>query len=44
MFKWAETSLFKLSVCTDFKTLIQSFACVILDTWYVNSSKVKLEL
>ena len=32
MFKRAKISLFKLSLRIDFKTLVQSFAWVILDT------------
>ena len=44
MFIWAKISLFELSLCNAFKTLMQSFACVTLDTWDLHSPRLIFEI
>ena len=44
MFIWTKISLFKLLLRNVFKTFIQSFACVKLDTWDLYFSRLKFEV
>ena len=44
IFVWAKTSLSELSLGNAFKTLMQSFACVTLDTWDLHSSRLIFEI